>query len=108
MIKRLLLILLILVSSNVIYGQSRHISKRTKEYVYARDSAKCRCCGDTIRLEYDHIQPFSKGGLNDTSNIQLLCRPCNRSKSNNDSCRIHVRLLNYNRLYNDTVKTTVK
>jgi hypothetical protein len=29
----------------------------------------------------DHIQPKSKGGTNDPSNAQHLCRDCNRQKS---------------------------
>src|ERR1700722_6400537 len=32
-------------------------------------------------LEADHIHPFSRGGLSTWKNLQLLCRPCNRSKS---------------------------
>lgn len=32
-------------------------------------------------LEADHIDPFSQGGRTVWENMQLLCRPCNRSKS---------------------------
>ena len=47
----------------------------------------CQLCGNTKndeRLEVDHIVPRSKGGTNDPSNLQVLCAPCNRGKSNRD------------------------
>jgi len=31
-------------------------------------------------LEFDHIVPLAAGGPNVADNLQLLCRPCNRSK----------------------------
>lgn len=33
-------------------------------------------------LTVDHIKPWSKGGRTELSNAQLLCKPCNSSKSN--------------------------
>mgnify|MGYP002526445271 FL=1 len=47
----------------------------------------CQLCGTTKeqeRLEVDHIVPRSKGGTNDPGNLQVLCAPCNRGKSNRD------------------------
>ena len=47
----------------------------------------CQLCGATKeqeRLEVDHIVPRSKGGTNDPDNLQVLCAPCNRGKSNRD------------------------
>ncbi|PQJ74464.1 HNH endonuclease [Polaribacter gangjinensis] len=61
--------------------ESRRISQSTKDKVWRRDEGKCVECGSKEKLEFDHIIPFSKGGSNTYRNIQLLCEPCNRSKS---------------------------
>ena len=60
----------------------RYISQKTKDEVYNFDRGICQYCGSMINLEYDHIKPWSKGGSGDSNNIQLLCRKCNRKKSN--------------------------
>ena len=57
-------------------GKLRHL-------VLKRDRYKCCDCGATkeeIKLEIDHIIPFSKGGLTELDNLQTLCKKCNRSK----------------------------
>lgn len=62
---------------------------------------KCVCCGSTDNLEIDHIDriKFSSkerwGDItrryreNDLSGLQVLCKPCNASKSRYKKCRIH-------------------
>lgn len=61
--------------------RSRRISQDVKDKVWNRDGGKCVECGSNENLEFDHIIPHSKGGANTYRNIQLLCEPCNRSKS---------------------------
>ncbi len=47
---------------------------------------KCAYCPASVERKYhvDHIIPLSAGGRNDRSNLQILCRCCNLSKSKRD------------------------
>ena len=56
---------------------SRYIPKAIKAEVKSTD---CANCGKQWDLEFDHIQKFSHGGLNDASNIQMLFRNCKQRK----------------------------
>lgn len=42
---------------------------------------RCLHCGNSGSLTVDHVIPLSKGGRDDTSNLQPLCRPCNIAKA---------------------------
>jgi len=57
------------------------IPEDVKQLVWVRDQGRCRYCGSTAALEYDHIIPVSKGGASTPANLQILCRPCNLKKS---------------------------
>lgn len=65
-----------------------YIPKWVKKAVYFRDRGQCVLCGKDLsgclsinnKLQYDHIVPLAKGGLNDISNMQLLCENCNKLK----------------------------
>ena len=63
--------------------RSRNIPASIKKIVWDRDKGKCVLCGSTEYLEFDHDIPFSRGGSNSTENIRILCRNCNRRKSDN-------------------------
>jgi hypothetical protein len=61
-----------------------------KRAVFFRDRGLCSMCQKDLsnlicaqpEAQYDHIIPLAMGGLNDVTNIQLLCASCNGSKSN--------------------------
>lgn len=59
---------------------SRYISNDVKAEVMRRDGGRCRRCGATEDLQFDHVIPWSRGGANTVKNIQLLCGACNRRK----------------------------
>jgi len=61
--------------------RSRHIPRDVRQRVWQRYGGQCAECGATQYLEFDHIIPVARGGGNSDSNIQLLCRKCNLSKS---------------------------
>lgn len=46
--------------------------------------AICKCSLTNTPKEVDHIVPLALGGHNNASNLQYLCRPCNRAKSAKD------------------------
>jgi 5-methylcytosine-specific restriction endonuclease McrA len=58
----------------------RIIPQDVKIAVSARDGGRCRKCGSSEKLHFDHVIPVSKGGANTVANIQLLCGVCNRAK----------------------------
>jgi len=61
--------------------QSRVIPPEVKVAVYKRDQARCRVCGKTDNLHFDHILPYSRGGTSlRVENIQLLCARHNLEK----------------------------
>jgi len=60
----------------------RSISPKLKKIVLDRYDDKCNECGREYHLQIDHIFPWSKGGLTEVDNLQVLCKKCNYEKSN--------------------------
>jgi 5-methylcytosine-specific restriction enzyme A len=58
----------------------RRIPDPMRAAVLLRDGARCRRCQTAVNLEVDHVIPLSKGGKAEESNLQTLCRRCNRRK----------------------------
>ena len=71
-------------------GDERHLNIRAfadsmKREAYERQQGICPICGehyDIGEMEADHITPWSQGGKTLAENCQMLCRECNRRKSN--------------------------
>lgn len=61
--------------------QRQAISKEVQREVWQRDRGRCVDCGSNESIEFDHVIPVSRGGSSTVRNIQLLCEPCNRRKS---------------------------
>lgn len=62
----------------------RIIPASVKLEVWKKDSGKCRLCGATNELHFDHILPIAKGGTSLTAeNVQLLCARHNLQKRDN-------------------------
>lgn len=74
----------------VLDGDERHLSIRAftdsmKREAYERQDGICPSCGGRFALEQmegDHITPWSEGGKTTANNCQMLCKDCNRRKSN--------------------------
>ena len=63
----------------------RAFSDNMKREAYERQQGICTLCGehfDISDMEADHITPWSQGGKTNAENCQMLCRHCNRTKSN--------------------------
>ena len=78
--------------SDALSGKSdrKYVPSWVKSAVKYRDKCKCVCCQKDLsgimdveeyrEKQYDHIVPLEEGGLNDVSNMQLMCERCNQEK----------------------------
>lgn len=70
-------------------GEEKHLNIRAfdsnmKRSAYERQEGACAKCGmifDIDDMEADHITPWNQGGRTVPENCQMLCRDCNRRKS---------------------------
>lgn len=65
---------------------NRAVKLALRHKVLERDNFRCAHCGDSpaltygVKLEVDHITPYSKGGETVIDNLQTLCQRCNLGK----------------------------
>lgn len=66
------------------YLSLRAFDKRDKMAAYSKQEGICPICKrhfEFDEMEGDHIKPWSQGGRTEPENCQMLCRDCNRKKS---------------------------
>jgi hypothetical protein len=66
------------------HGQDHrpYIPRWFRRVVYAADQYECVYCGSDVKLQLDHVMPWSFGGLTSLWNTVTLCGTHNRIKSN--------------------------
>jgi len=65
--------------------EGRYIPRQIMFKVVRRDNHVCQVCFKYVpdnEVQFDHIIPISKGGPTTVENLRLLCKICNRKKSN--------------------------
>jgi hypothetical protein len=77
--------------------ESRHIGRAVRREVAERDGIQCswtdnrgRRCASRAWLEYDHRQPFARGGPSTAENVRLLCRAHNHLAAEQAYGRAHM------------------
>ena len=74
-----------LLSENEKYLSIRAFTESQKAQKYEEQKGMCPHCKKEFKredMEADHIKPWSEGGKTELDNCQMLCRDCNRIKSN--------------------------
>jgi predicted restriction endonuclease len=66
------------------YLSIRAFTSSQKRSLYERQKGICLTCREHFEIEQmeaDHITPWAQGGKTELDNGQMLCRDCNRRKS---------------------------
>ena len=70
------------------YGWTGHTHKgltpNQRQAALKRDQHTCRHCGDHA-TEVDHITNLAQGGTHHPDNLQSLCTPCHRAKTETEA-----------------------
>ena len=67
----------------IIRGAGGTISADIEERLMVLQKGRCACCKRSfkdVKHHLDHVIALARGGMNDDSNLQLLCATCNLQK----------------------------
>lgn len=67
--------------------QTGRALQRRRQTAWLAAEARCATCGRVTPMtdyELDHIVPLFKGGADEASNLQVLCKACHASKTQID------------------------
>lgn len=74
------------------HGKKRTLTGRklqeTKKAILERDNYTCQQCGRLVEYKesiLDHIIPIARGGTDEWSNLEILCKPCSDKKTQRES-----------------------
>lgn len=73
-----------ILTKNEKYLNIRVFTEKQKRELFENQNGTCPLCKKNFNIsemEADHVKPWSKGGKTNTDNGQMLCQPCNRTKS---------------------------
>ena len=63
-------------------------SKKQRYWIWLSQNGHCAICGIFVDCDevfhIDHVKPYSKGGVTELFNLQLLCPSCNLRKGARD------------------------
>ena len=62
-----------------------HVTTTTRKRILARDGNQCAQCGNTERLEVDHINNRRGPNYDKDANLQVLCAQCHKAKTARES-----------------------
>lgn len=71
-------------TSNTKYLNLRSFTDSQKRTMYEKQNGICKKCNKHFlfeEMEGDHITPWIRGGKTEINNLQMLCKECNRRKS---------------------------
>jgi 5-methylcytosine-specific restriction endonuclease McrA len=68
---------------NIVRRKKKRGIAFSKKNILRRDNFTCQYCGKTNNiLTVDHVQPKSRGGKTNWTNVVVACKPCNLKKGN--------------------------